>query len=231
MKLICFTYAGGNSSFYDQLKQELLPDIELIAMEYSGHGTRHRSPFYSDFFELADDMVIQLKKYLQKNDSYAIMGYSMGSISAVEVLRRLIEESSHLPEHIFLAAHEPQTKASLADFNNDEMDELVKARTIKFGAVPERLINNKSFWRMYLPLYRADYSIIGKYKFENLEMKSDIPATVFYSESDTPFEIIKDWKKYFVNTDFVEYTGNHFFIHEHFCEMAQEIKKRLVYSI
>ena len=231
MKLICFTYAGGNSSFYDQLKQELLPDIELIAMEYSGHGTRHRSPFYSDFFDLADDMVIQLKKCLQENDSYAIMGYSMGSISAVEVLRRLMEESLHLPEHIFLAAHEPQTKASLADFNNEEMDELVKARTIKFGAVPEQLISNKSFWRMYLPLYRADYSIIGKYKFENLEMKSDIPATVFYSESDTPFEIIKDWKKYFVNTDFVEYTGNHFFIHEHFCEMAQEIKNRLVYSV
>lgn len=231
MKLICFTYAGGNSSFYDLLKQELLPDIELIAMEYSGHGTRHRSPFYSDFFDLADDMVIQLKKCLQENDSYAIMGYSMGSISAVEVLRRLMEESLHLPEHIFLAAHEPQTKASLADFNNEEMDELVKARTIKFGAVPEQLISNKSFWRMYLPLYRADYSIIGKYKFENLEMKSDIPATVFYSESDTPFEIIKDWKKYFVNTDFVEYTGNHFFIHEHFCEMAQEIKKRLVYSV
>ena len=231
MKLICFTYAGGNSSFYDQLKQELLPDIELIAMEYSGHGTRHRSPFYSDFFDLADDMVSQLKKCMQENDSYAIMGYSMGSISAVEVLRRLMEESLRLPEHIFLAAHEPQTKASLADFNNEEMDELVKARTIKFGAVPEQLITNKSFWRMYLPLYRADYSIIGKYKFENLEMKSDIPATVFYSESDTPFEIIKDWKKYFVNTDFVEYTGNHFFIHEHFCEMAQEIKKRLVYSV
>ena len=231
MKLICFTYAGGNSSFYDQLKQELSPDIELIAMEYSGHGTRHRSPFYSDFFELADDMVIQLKKCMKENDSYAIMGYSMGSISAIEVLRRLMEESLRLPEHIFLAAHEPQTKASLADFNNEEMDELVKARTIKFGAVPEQLISNKSFWRMYLPLYRADYSIIGKYKFENLEMKSDIPATVFYSESDTPFEIIKDWKKYFVNTDFVEYTGNHFFIHEHFCEMAQEIKKRLVYSV
>lgn len=45
MKLICFTYAGGNSSFYDQLKNELLPDVNLIAAEYSGHGTRHRSPF------------------------------------------------------------------------------------------------------------------------------------------------------------------------------------------
>ena len=104
----------------------------------------------------------------------------------------------------------------------------MKARTIQFGAVPEKLINNKSFWRMYLPIYRADYSIIGKYKFENLKLKSDIPATVFYSESDTPFADMKNWDRYFEKIDFVKYSGSHFFIHEHFCAMAQEIKKRLV---
>lgn len=231
MKLICFTYAGGNSSFYDQLKNELLPDVDLIAAEYSGHGTRHRSHFYSDFSELADDMLVQIKENLDKDNLYAIMGYSMGSISAIEVLRKLISEKLPLPVHIFLAAHEPHTKASLADYNNEEMDELVKARTIQFGAVPEKLINNKSFWRMYLPIYRADYSIIGKYRFENLKLKSDIPATVFYSESDTPYADMKNWNKYFEKIDFVKYSGNHFFIHEHYRAMAQEIKKRLVQSI
>ena len=47
-----------------------------------------------------------------------------------------------------------------------------------------------------------------KYKFENLKIKSDIPVTVFYSESDTPFEIMKYWEKYFTNTDFIKYTGS-----------------------
>lgn len=228
MKLICFTYAGGNSSFFERLKNKLLPDVELFAAEYSGHGARHRSPFYSDFDELANDMFVQIKESIDANEPYAIMGYSMGCISAVEVLRKIIDKNMPLPAHVFLAAHEPQTKASLADYNNEEMDEFVKARTIQFGAVPEKLINNKSFWRMYLPIYRADYSIIGKYKFENLKLKSDIPATVFYSESDTPYEDMKNWDKYFENADFVKYTGNHFFINEHFCAMAQEIKKRLV---
>lgn len=227
MKLICFTYAGGNSSFYNQLKRELCPDIEVIAMEYSGHGTRHRLPFYSDFCELADDMLTLLKEELKGDMPYAIMGYSMGSISAIEVLRKLIDEKQSLPEHIFLAAHEPKTKEILADCNKEELDEFVKERTIKFGAVPEKLINNQSFWRMYLPIYRADYSIIGKYKFENLTLKSDIPATIFYSESDTPFLDMKNWKIYFEKTDFVEYAGDHFFINEHFRAIAQEIKKRL----
>ena len=228
MKLICFTYAGGNSSFYDQLKKELFPDVELIAAEYSGHGKRHRSSFYSDFNELAEDMLIQIKEYITESTPYAIMGYSMGSISAVEILRKIIERQIPLPEHIFLAAHEPKTKPSLVHYNNGELDEFVKTRTIQFGAVPDKLIENKSFWRMYLPIYRADYSIIGKYKFENLTLKTDIPATVFYSENDTPFEEMKNWKQYFEKIDFIKYTGKHFFINEHFSEMAQEIKKRLV---
>lgn len=228
MKLICFTYAGGNSSFYDQLKNELLPDIELISIEYSGHGKRHSSPFYSNFYELADDMLAQINENIDMNEPYAIMGYSMGSISAIEVLGKLIDKKMSLPVHVFLAAHEPQTKAFLADYGNEEMDEFVKERTIQFGAVPEKLINNKSFWRVYLPVYRADYSIIGKYKFEDLKIKSDIPATVFYSESDTPFSDMKNWGRYFEKIDFIKYIGNHFFINEHFCEMAQEIKKRLV---
>ena len=90
MKLICFTYAGGNSSFYDQLKNELLPDVNLIAAEYSGHGTRHRSPFYSDFDELANDMLVQIEKELDEKEPFAIMGYSMGSIAAIEVLSKLM---------------------------------------------------------------------------------------------------------------------------------------------
>lgn len=228
MKLICFTYAGGNSSFYDQLKQELFPDIELIATEYSGHGKRHRSPFYADFYELADDMLNQIREEIDTNSPYALMGYSMGSISVIEVFRKIISEKLPLPSYIFLAAHEPQTKASLASYDNNEMDEFVKNRTIQFGAIPEKLISNKSFWRMYLPIYRADYSIIGKYKFENLKIKSDIPTTVFYSESDTPYEDMKNWSKYFEKIDFVKYEGNHFFINKYYGEMAQEIKKRLV---
>ena len=184
--------------------------------------------FYSDFNELAEDMLIQIKEYITESTPYAIMGYSMGSISAVEILRKIIERQIPLPEHIFLAAHEPKTKPSLVHYNNGELDEFVKTRTIQFGAVPDKLIENKSFWRMYLPIYRADYSIIGKYKFENLTLKTDIPATVFYSENDTPFEEMKNWKQYFEKIDFIKYTGKHFFINEHFSEMAQEIKKRLV---
>lgn len=44
MKLFCFTYAGGTATFYDDLKSILEHrGIEVIALEYSGHGERYKA--------------------------------------------------------------------------------------------------------------------------------------------------------------------------------------------
>ena len=223
-QLFCFTYAGGNASFFDGIEKDL-PEFELVKLEYSGHGNRHKEPFYQNFDELADDMFIQIEQRYSGED-YALFGYSMGTIALTEVLRRIVADpAKKAPSHVFLAAHEPHSKAELVGFTDDEMDEWVKDRTIKFGAVPEKLLNNKSFWRIYLPIYRADYSIIGKYNFEDLSLQTTIPATIFYSETDTPRSEMELWNKYFSDDcEFFQYNGTHFFIQNHHAEMADVIK-------
>ena len=114
MKLICLTYAGGNATFYDQLQKELSESVEVIAMEYAGHGQRHKEPFYKTFDELSRDLLRQLKEKVAVGEDYAIMGYSMGSISTVELLKRILQDPTlNNPVHIFLAAHEPATKKEL----------------------------------------------------------------------------------------------------------------------
>lgn len=188
MMLFCFSYAGGNAAFYDQLDFFLNKDIRLVKLEYAGHGTRHKEPFYSDFEVLSQDMYELIKDSYEEDNPYALMGYSMGSISAIETLKHIVSKKEiSLPQHIFLAAHEPYTKTELEEFGDGEMDECVKERTIRFGGIPKRLENNDIFWRVYLPIYRADYSIIGKYDFNNLNFKSSLPATIFYSQEDTLF--------------------------------------------
>ncbi len=229
MKLFCFTYAGGNASFYDQVEKEAKKDFDVVKIEYAGHGKRHKEPFYQNFSELADDLYILLKSALNGQEAYALFGYSMGSISAVEVLRRIIISGEiQLPVHIFLAAHEPYTKVEPENYSGKKLDEYVKMRTIQFGAVPDKLIDNESFWRVYLPIYRSDYSMIGKYRFENLNLNTEIPATVFYSETDTPYNDMRQWKDYFAgNCEFFEYSGNHFFINAHCREIIDIVRKRL----
>lgn len=131
MKLICLTYAGGNATFYDQLQKELSESVEVIAMEYAGHGQRHKEPFYKTFDELSRDLLRQLKEKVAVGEDYAIMGYSMGSISTVELLKRILQDPTlNNPVHIFLAAHEPATKKELKNYADNEMNETVKKRTV-----------------------------------------------------------------------------------------------------
>ena len=225
-QLFCLTYAGGNANFFDEIEKDL-EEYNVIKLEYSGHGTRHKEPYYNSFDELSEDMYSLLKSSYTDGE-YALFGYSMGSISLVEVLRKILDRAEiPAPAHVFLAAHEPHTKAELADFSSGELDEYVKQRTISFGAVPEVLLKNKTFWRMYLPIYRADYSLIGKYKFEELDLKTTIPATIFYSETDTPTKDMLQWKKFFVGScDYYSYEGNHFFIQASHIEMAKIISEK-----
>ncbi len=225
LQMFCFTYAGGNASFFDDIEKDI-PEAEFIKLEYAGHGMRHRENFYSDFNELGADMFSELK-YKQRGD-YAMFGYSMGSISLVETLKRIIGNGLKLPEAVFLAAHEPHTKSELLGFEDNELDEWVKDRTIRFGAVPEKLMNNMVYWRTYLPLYRADYKIIGRFDFDKLDLDTDIPADIFFSETDTPYADMQLWSKYFKGSiDFHRFEGNHFFIKEHHREIADIIKGRL----
>ncbi len=223
-QLFCLTHAGGTASFYDVIEKDLC-GVECVKLEYSGHGRRHKEPFYNDFNELAEDM---LKNILNRYDGreYGLFGYSMGSIAIVEVLRILMSRNIKKPDNIFLAAHEPKTRSEFADFSRDELDNWVMNRTIEFGAVPEKLINNPVFWRTYLPIYRADYSIIGKYDFDKINMKAEIPTTVFYSETDTPLSDMEKWGNYFP-CEFHQFTGKHFFIEKHHEEMAKIIREKM----
>ncbi len=221
-QLFCFTYAGGKSDFFRIIENDL-PDIELVAPEYPGHGTRHSEPLLYDFNELADDVFRQFKENWN-GGSYGLFGYSMGTITLIEVLRRIISSGIKLPDSVFLAAHEPRTKRELSGFEKNELDDKVKERTIAFGAVPDKLAENKLFWRIYLPLYRADYTMIGRYRFEVLDLRTDIPAAVFYSETDTPLSDMMKWKDIFTQEcSFHEFSGNHFFINEHHKEIAEMI--------
>jgi len=229
VQLFCFPYAGGTADFFNQLAPWFSPSVEMEKLEYAGHGTRRREPFYQDFSQLADDLYNAVSRLYQLGGDYALFGYSMGSIAAVEVLVRIIQNKElPPPKHVFLAAHEPFDKRELMHFHGDEADEWIQKRTISFGGIPEKLQKNRTFWRLYLPLYRADYTLIANYNFSKLTLACEIPLTAFYGKQDVFSEDMEAWRKYFHGEcEFVEFPGGHFFITEHRQKLAEEIEKRL----
>ena len=228
MKLFCLSYAGGNATFYNGLEAKL-NDICVVKLEYSGHGDRRREPFYNSFKDLANDLYKQIQSAVSKGESYALFGYSMGSIGVVELLK-MIEQKREIikPSHVFIAAHEPNTIKAPKELSDDEMTLLIKNRTIQLGGVPKVLIDNKSFWRTYLPVISADYRMIVKYSFEDLNYQTTLPTTVFYSQEDTPIVEMEKWHNIFRGEiDYYRFKGSHFFMKEHEEEIAKIVLNKL----
>lgn len=228
MQLFCFTYAGGTTAFFNQLEEAVGKDIEFIKLEYPGHGTRIKERLCENFRDVVTDLYPFMKEKYNGGE-YGLLGYSMGSFSAIEMYRYLSEIGElSLPKHIFIAAHTPNVMINFDKIGEKDIDEFVKKRTVDFGAVPKQLINNNSFWRMYLPIYKADYLMISRYSLDKYNFKSNIPLTVFYSEKDTPLNSIKEWDKYFENpVEYIQYDGPHFFIKDYYLDMAKVIAERL----
>lgn len=231
--LFCFPVAGGTIAFFDQIETAInnrSDRVKLIKLEYSGHGRRMREPLYDSFDKMSEDLTPGIEKVLDQypDAAYGMFGYSMGSLSAFILVQKIVRERKlRQPNHLFLAAHPPKPIEGLKEISDDKIEEWCKQRTISFGGVPKKLVNNNAFWRMYLPMYIADYRIIASYDFETVSFSSDIPATIFYSEIDTPFTDVSEWSKYFTHIEFIEYDGSHFFINKHFDEMADVICRNL----
>jgi surfactin synthase thioesterase subunit len=227
VQLFCFTFAGGAASFFDTIDGDFR-NLDLVKIEYPGHGSRHKEQLLTDPEALAEDAFQQMEKHYS-GGRYGLFGYSMGAVTLIEVLRHILSKREMIrPSHVFLAAHEPHTKTELEGFAEDRRDLWIKERTLQFGGIPDKLIHNDTFWRMYLPIYRADYTLIKNYRFEEITLKTKIPATIFYSETDTPKREMKKWSKYFIgDCGYYCFEGNHFFIRDHHTEIAQIIMDKL----
>ena len=231
MKLFCFTYAGGTTAFYDELKSRLAGQIEVIPLEYPGRATRKKEPFCKNITELAEDMLRQMETDLMSEKPYALMGYSMGSIVVFEILSilsRKPEIKISKPVHVFLAAHEPKTKREFSDRQGKNEEQLIRERMVLFGGIPEKLLHNETFWRIYMPMYRADFRMIWDYDFDAMKLREEIPATIFFSETDTPRKEMIAWEKYFIGKNhYHAFDGNHFFIRKHIDVIAKIITDTL----
>ena len=225
--LFCFPFAGGTANFYDDLERSCFDKIKFIKLEYPGHGTRIKTPQCHTFEELISDLYPKISEVLKKspNTTYAMIGYSMGSIAMFNMLIKISKElNNRLPKCVFISAHRPTSM----NMPQENVDEWLKSKIIQIGGIDERLLENKTFWRIYLPIYRVDYRMIANYDFNSIKFSTEIPAVIFYSEQDTSFIEMKNWENYFIGkVDYHKYEGQHFFIKQHYEEMAEVITRKM----
>lgn len=227
MKLFFITYAGGSASFFNGISAELKNDFECILIEYAGRATRSKEPFYHSFKDMVSDVAAKMEKCLEgEKEPFCVFGYSMGSLVAYEALIKHMKTSNC--KHLFVAAHYPPHASELRKQYSSMSDEMLCGEMEKFGGLDARIIANKRFLDIYLPVIRKDYQLLEEYAFDGEKMKVPCKITVFYSEEDTKYEVIRGWEDYTKEgIVFHRYHGNHFFLKKQEKEIAKDIRRAI----
>ena len=140
------------------------------------------------------DIATNIKKIIKGNEAFCIFGYSMGSLVAYEILAGPL--NTYTCVHLFIAAHYPPDASKLRKKYSKMTNQDFCNEMQKFGGLDARIIKNKRFLDTYLSVKRKDYQILEEYKYKGEKEKVSCGITVFYSEEDTSYAIMRGWENF-----------------------------------
>jgi surfactin synthase thioesterase subunit len=228
VQLFCIPYAGGMAEAFRQLGACLEDEVQVIALEYAGHGTRRKEPFYPSFEELQEDVIRQIREQREEGIAYALLGYSMGSVAAYGAAAAF--DGDPYLCHVFLAAHEApdiewRGTAYAAMDDHSFMEMLIELGG--FEKVDEKLLQNRFFRQLYFQPIREDYRLLAGYQLKEKQILHH-PVTIFYAPQDLESRQIRTWDGFAAEPiEYIELGESHFFIRQHAKEMAEMIRERI----
>jgi surfactin synthase thioesterase subunit len=208
-------FAGGNAQAYSEWKNYLDSNIELIPLEYAGHGSRACEALYNNFDQCIND--IFMKVCSMNPESYIILGHSMGANVALEVTKKILDHSMVPPQKLVVSGSLPPHVSEQEILHHLCLSEFMN-HLYKLGGIPDEIMNDKEFFDYFAPIIFNDVKIFEEYKELRLVapiQPINVSMAVFSGLEDRDFNNpeLNSWSKYTKQyCDFHQFHGDHFFI-------------------
>ena len=210
---------------YEGTLQRLREGYDMIAVDYSRHGTKFGMPLNETMESLVREVYTEVTQNLSKDEDYCLFGYSLGSIVAYEIACLLRDNGYRLPGVVYLcsmeAPHKIPDQERISTLSGDEF----KKKMIEYGGIDEELLEDPLMLRIFLPVIRKDFQIHEEYDPPKRDMLN-IKALVLYSTEDISEEKIRAWDDVISDVEYKCYPGGHFFIYERSEDVINEVLKR-----
>ena len=225
VRLFCLPYAGGSSFFYRDLKGYLKPGIELCAIDLSGHGMHMGDKLNVCMSDAVDDAYEHMRA-AGLDTPFALFGYSMGATLSYHLYARLMQQG-HAPEHIFFAANTPPFVPDDGVPSSDLDDASFIKELSELGGLPQEVLECKELLDVFLPILRADVRLEEDGTVAE-PATIDCDMSIIYSEHEDKDGQIEQWRRCAGRLcDFHRFAGGHFFMLDHYAEVAEIINQAL----
>ncbi|MBH5320085.1 thioesterase [Paenibacillus sp. GSMTC-2017] len=220
MKVLCFPYAGSHINVFAELQKHLKKideEIEVISVEYAGHGRRFSEKPYDLLHDNVSDLYQQLSGQLNTTEEIIFIGYSMGSIIAYELAKLFESEGYNITKLMFMAATPPHRIEVVHE--NIESDEDLLRYCKVYGLISEDQFQSPQMRRLFLPALRSDIKSIQTYNlFNHFHCHSfdpSIQVAIFQGSEDRSVSEIDHWDELSSGEiSKYNYAAAHFFLFE-----------------
>ncbi|MCB0171113.1 MAG: thioesterase [Anaerolineae bacterium] len=227
-RLFCFPYAGsGVATFYPWLAH-ISANVELCFINLPGRETRLREAPYTQLAVLAETLTEALYKFLDK--PFAFFGHSMGALICFEVVRQIRRRYTLQPAHIFVSAHRapqiPDPNPPLHHLSDENFLETLQHR---YGPLPAILLQDSELMSLFLPILRADLTLIETYLYQK-DAPLSCPISVFGGKHDhiATEESLSAWQAQTCDEfNLTMFAGDHFYLNKSSSLLVQQLNNAL----
>jgi surfactin synthase thioesterase subunit len=230
IRLICFSWAGGNAGSFRAWANILPPWVDFLVAERPGRMKLVHHKAASSVQEL----VSGYEKSLQALDPsrsipLAFLGHSFGAICAYELAKALAnsgEDKAFIVRWLFVSGRRapsldgPKRNPPVSQMPNDELVDYLS----QLGGISAELraASTKEFWDVFLPPVRDDYKLLEAYEYvESKRLPCAITCLVGEEDEEDDKTFAEPWELCACAEEVVlglprfqvrEYPGDHFFI-------------------
>ena len=222
---------------YSKWKPHMHPAIELVPIELAGRGARYGEHFYADMSEAAEDvcrLIIAHRKTRPEVGMTALFGHSMGSTLAFETCRLLAVAGNGLaPSQLFcsgrIAPHIKSKRKRIHGLSDEQFQEEI----LQLGATPAAIFREQALLEMYMPILRADYTMIELYEYREGGPELSCDLTVLHGiDEDAAVEDLEGWR-FHTGGRFRRmcFSGGHFYINDHMQQIVEWLNRTLLREV
>ena len=224
--LYCIPHAGGNAAFYAALSAQLPATVVCHPLELPGRGRRHGEPMHTSMDAMAHDLYSRMSP----QTPYALFGHSMGAQLALLCAILAQEGGMPPPRALFVSAAvapmdwERCRPTALASLPSQAMWDTVAG----MGGLPVQIAACREFLQYLEPILRADLAALESWTPAPMA-PLPVPISVFLGDGDTVTEREAGKWRQLTDREFRlhMFTGNHFYLQDHWRGLAEQISQTL----
>lgn len=223
--LLCLPHAGGSASAYFRFAQHFGGSVEVIGIQYPGHGDRVAEEPCTEVPALVRTICDGITG--RGDRRFALVGLSFGALVGFEVARELRRRGAPGPAFLVLGGRSaPQLRSGASQLHGLPRERFIEALIELYGD-PDGLLRDPDIADLVLPPLRADIGAAATWTYRE-EPPLAAPLLAFGGREDrelTP-EALAAWREQ-TRGPFTEQLlpGGHFVFTDGAPALAQTIQR------